>query len=101
MDATPTEDLSIGLVDLAETIQWHVGVWHDLGYARPPAPECKPIPPLGERSAEAITGGHQAIRDIDELMRQLHALRSQLVGELRQNEDIEIAYVDAMLADRA
>jgi hypothetical protein len=101
MDATPTEDASTSLTDMAETIQWHVGVWHDLGYASPPTPECKPVPPLGERSAEAITGGHQAIRDIDAMLAQLLRLRSQLVGELRRDEDIRHARVDAMLADRA
>jgi hypothetical protein len=31
---------------------------------------------------------------------QLYALRSQLVGELRQDEDIRAARVDAMLAGR-
>jgi hypothetical protein len=100
-NATAAEDASTGLADMAETIQWHVGVWHDLGYASPPTPECKPVPPLGERSAEAITGGHQAIKDIDTMLAQLHKLRSQLVGELRQNEDIEIARVNEMLAEGA
>jgi hypothetical protein len=95
------EDLSIGLAEQAQLIQWHVGVWHDLGYPEPlPSPDCKPIPPLGERSADAIKGGHEAIKDIDELTRQLYALRSQLVGELRQDEDVRAARVDAMLAER-
>ena len=57
-----------------------------------------PIPPLGERSAEAIKAGHEAIEAIDELIRQLHVLRSQLVGELRQDEDVHAARADAMLA---
>jgi hypothetical protein len=93
------KDLSIGLAEQAQLIQWHVGVWHDLGYCEPlPSPDCHPIPPLGERPASAIKGGHDAIRDIDELIRQLHALREQLVSELRQDEDIRAARVDAMLA---
>jgi hypothetical protein len=92
-------DISLGLAEQAQLIVWHVGVWHDLGYPEPlPSPGCHPIPPLGERPASAIKGGHDAIRDIDELIRQLHALREQLVSELRQDEDIRAARVDAMLA---
>ena len=78
-------DLSHGLEELAGLISFRVGAWHDFGYETPPAPDCKTIPPLGERSAEAITAGHAAIEAIDELTRQLHALRAQLVGELRQD----------------
>jgi hypothetical protein len=79
-------------------INFFVGAWHDFGYEVPPAPECKPVPPLGERSAEAIRAGHEAVGVIDELVRQLYALRSQLVGELRQDEDVRAARVDPMLA---
>ena len=93
-------DLSHGLEDLAALICWHVGVWHDLGYEDPPAPECHRIPPLGERPAAAIKGGHDAVEDIDKMMRQLHGLRAQLVGELRQDEDIRMARVDALLHER-
>jgi hypothetical protein len=91
-------DFSHGLEDLAGLINFRVGAWHDFGYETPPAPECKSIPPLGERSAEAIRAGHKAIEAIDELIRQLHALRSQLIGELRQDEDARADRVDAMLA---
>jgi hypothetical protein len=90
-------DLSHGLEEQAALITWRVGAWHDLGYENPPTPECKPIPPLGERSAAAIKAGHKAIKAIDELVRQLYALRSQLVGELRQDEDVRAARVDALL----
>ena len=58
------------------------------------------IPPLGERSAKAIEAGHAAVKDIDQLIAQLHQVRAQLVGELRQDEDIRAARVDAMLAER-
>jgi hypothetical protein len=92
------EDLAAGLEELAGLINFRVGAWHDFGYETPPTPECKAIPPLGERSAEAIKGGHAAIEAIDEMCRQLYALRSQLVGELRQDEDVRAARVDAMLA---
>jgi len=88
-------DLSHGLAELVDLINWHVGVWHDLGYENPPTPECKAIPPLGERSAAAIKGGHDAIEAIDQLTKQLYALRNQLVGELRQNEDALMARLDA------
>ena len=88
-------DLSLGLEEKAGYISWLVGSWHDLGYENPPTPECKPIPPLGERSAEAIKGGHRAVEEIDVLTRQLVALRQQLVGELRKNEDILMARLEA------
>lgn len=84
-------DLSCGLEELAGLISFRVGAWHDFGYAKPPSPECKTIPPLGERSADAIKAGHAAIEAIDQLARQLHALRAHLAGELRQDEDIRAA----------
>jgi hypothetical protein len=93
-----TADFSHGIEELAGLINFRVGVWHDLGYETPPTPECKPIPPLGERSAEAIKAGHAAIETIDELTRQLHALRSQLVDELRQDSDVRGVRVDALIA---
>lgn len=80
-------DLSYGLEELAGLISFRVGGWHDFGYEAPPAPDCKAIPPLGERSASAITAGHDAVDAIDELTRQLAALRQQLVGELRADQD--------------
>ncbi len=95
-----TPDFSRGLEDLAGLINFQVGAWHDFGYEVPPAPECKPIPPLGERSAEAITAGHEAIEAIDELSRQLYRLREQLISELRQDEDLRAVRVDALLARR-
>jgi hypothetical protein len=87
-----TPDLSIGLAEQAGLIYWHVGVWHDLGYPEPlPSPDCHPIPPLGERPAAAIKGGHDAIEDIDEMIRRLHDLRARLVRELREDEEIRMA----------
>ena len=89
-------DLSHGLEEQASLIQWFVGVWHDLGYPEPlPFPTAHPIPPLGERDARAIKGAHEAIEEIDKLTRQLYRLREQLVGELRQNEDLFMARLDA------
>jgi hypothetical protein len=93
-------DLSYGLEELAGLISYRVGGWHDFGYETPPAPGCKTIPPLGERSPEAIKSAHAAIKEIDELTAQLHALRQQLAGELRADEDARAARVDAMLAAR-
>jgi hypothetical protein len=88
-----------GIVEAAELLNFRIGEWHDFGYANPPAPNCKPIPPLGERSAEAIKGGHGAIKVIDEIVRDLYRLREQLVTELRTDEDVRAARVDAMLAE--
>jgi hypothetical protein len=87
-----------GIEELAGLINFRVGAWHDFGYEMPPTPECKPVPPLGERSAAAIKAGHEAVEAIDELARQLYRLREQLVGELRQDEDLRADRVDAMLA---
>lgn len=93
-------DYASGLADLAGQISFSVAAWHEFGYETPPAPECKAVPPLGERSAEAVTAGHAAIAEIDQLTRQLCRLREQLVGELRQDSDLRAARVDAMLARR-
>ena len=88
-------DLSHGIEERAGVICGLVGAWHDFGYEDPPAPSCKAIPPLGERSADAIKAGHQAVGMIDDLTRQLDALRQQLVTELRQNSDLLMARLDA------
>lgn len=93
-------DYSRGLAELAGLINFQVGAWRDFGYEAPPMPDCKAIPPLGERSADAIKAGHEAVEAIDELTRQLWRLREQLVGELREDSDIRAARVDAMLAER-
>lgn len=86
-----TGDLSYGLEEAAGVICGLVGAWHDFGYEVPPMPDCKTIPPLGQRSAAAIKAGHAAIGEIDKMLRQIYALREQLVGELRQDMDIRMA----------
>jgi len=78
------------LLELIDLVNFRIGAWQDFGYENPPAPDCQPIPPLGERSAEAIEGGHEAVKDIDRLITRLHQVREQLVGELRQDEDIRM-----------
>ncbi len=93
-------DHSHGIAELADLISFQVGAWHDFGYEVPPAPDCKAIPPLGERSAAAIKAGHEAVEAVDELTRQLYRLREQLVGELREDSDIRGARVGEMLARR-
>jgi hypothetical protein len=72
-------------------VSFHVGAWQESGYRGPVTPDCKTIPELGNRSADAIRGGHEAIGDIDTLMRRLHEVRSGLVSQLRQDEDIRMA----------
>ena len=91
-------DLSSGLEEQAGYITFLAGAWQDFGYENPPSPECKTVPPLGERSAEAVKSGHQAIGEIDELVRRLYVLRGRLVGELREDSDLRAVRVDAMLA---
>jgi hypothetical protein len=55
-------------------------------------------PPLGERSAEAIKGGHGAMEVIDEIVRDLHRLREQLVDELRADQDVRAEAVSGQEA---
>ena len=100
MSGTPLNDAALGLEELAGLINFRVGAWQDFGYAKPPTPDCATIPPLGERSAKAIEAGCEAIKDIDQLIAQLHQVRAQLVSELRQDEDIRAVRVDALLAER-
>jgi len=91
-----TDDLE----EMAGLIHFRAGAWQDLGYENPPTPESATIPPLGERSANAIKAGHEAVKDIDQLIARLHQVRAQLVSELRQDSDIRAVRVDAMLAER-
>ena len=75
-----------------------IGAWTHFGYAAPESGQAA-IPPLGERSAEAIKAGHGAVEVIDEIVRELHRLRARLVAELRTDEDVRARRVDAMLAE--
>ena len=83
-----SDDLSAGLADHAGLINVLVGAWHDFGYATPPGPDCATVPPLGQRSAAAVEAGHDALNAVDEMTRQLQALRGQLAGELRRDEEL-------------
>jgi len=85
-------DFSHGISELADLIYFQVGAWHDFGYAAPPSPECKAIPPLGERSAGAIRAAREAIDVIDQLTAQLGQLRDQLITEMRQDADIRASH---------
>ena len=86
------------LLDDVSLLGVRVGAWNHFGH---PAPEegQAAIPPLGERNAQAIANGHGAIKVIDEIIRDLHALRSQRITELRTDEDVRGRRVDAMLAE--
>jgi len=75
-----------GIEETAGLLNLRIAEWHDFGYVTPAAPTCKTIPPLGERSAEAIKAGHGAIEVIDEIVRDLRRLRQQLAGELRADQ---------------
>ena len=79
------------LEELARVVSFHVSAWQDFGYENPPTPDSATIPPLGERSATAVTAGHDAVGDIDRLIARLHEVRARLVSELRQDEDIRRA----------
>jgi hypothetical protein len=92
-------DMGDNLAEMVGLINFRIGAWHDFGYADPPTPECKTIPPLGERSVEAIKGAQGAVQAIDELLRELHQLRQALIGELRANANALNARVDALPAE--
>lgn len=87
----PLED-KVGLLGV------RVGAWNHFGYAVPQDGQAG-IPPLGERGADAIKAGHGAVKVIDEIIRDLHVLRGQLVSELRADDDANATRVDAMLAE--
>jgi len=87
-------DLSLGpMEDQLGLIAVRVGVWNHMEYS-------ENMPAAGEHNAGAIRAGHGAIEAIDELIRDLHVLRGQLVGELRADETARAIRVDAMLAAR-
>jgi hypothetical protein len=84
------------LNDLAGLIGVRVGIWNDNGYPEPlPFESAHPIPPLGQRSADNIKAGHGAIQAIDDLVRDLYRLRDQLITELRTDENVHNARVEA------
>ena len=51
-----------------------------------------------EPDAHARRCASGAVDAIDAMLRNLHALRSRLVGEIRESDDVGAARVDAMLA---
>ena len=87
-----------GIEDATGLLAVRIGAWNHFGYAAPESGQAA-IPPLGERSAEAIKAGHGAIEVIDEIVRELHSLRDVLIIELRTDEDVRAVRVDAMLAE--
>ena len=54
----------------------------------------------GRREPDALARrcANDAMDAIDAMLRNLHALRSRLVGEIRESDDVGAARVDAMLA---
>jgi hypothetical protein len=95
--ASPGEWHPGDLLDAGELLGVRIGAWNHFGYAAPESGQAA-IPPLGERSAAAVTAGYAAVEAIDQLTRQLYALRQQLTGELRANQDAVMASSDARLA---
>jgi hypothetical protein len=80
------------LLNLVELLGVRVGAWNHFAY-----PGNMPAP--GEHSAEAITAGHGAVQVIDQIIRDLHALRGQLADELRADDDAHMARTDELLAE--
>ena len=85
-------DPAAGLAESAELLAFQIGRWEHLEY-----PEN--VPPLGQRSADAIEAGHVAVSTIDGMIRDLRDLRGQLVSELRQDADIRGRRIDQMIAE--
>jgi hypothetical protein len=56
------------------------------------------VPAAGEHDAHAIKAGHGAIEVIDEIIRDLHTLRGQLVTEIRADEDAHMKRSGELLA---
>ena len=52
----------------------------------------------GKAQPEVRRAANTAMDTIDAMLRELHVMRSRLVGEIRDNDDIRNARVDAMLA---
>jgi hypothetical protein len=48
---------------------------------------------------EVTRAGHTAVEVIDAMLAELHRARQQLVDEIREHQDAELARVDAMLAE--
>ncbi len=88
-------DAAAGLEELAGLINFRVGAWQESGSGAAGLP----IPPLGQRSAKAIKAGYEAVKDIDQLIAQLHQVRALLVSELRQDEDGHNARIAELLGE--
>jgi hypothetical protein len=52
----------------------------------------------GKAQPEVRRAANTAMDTIDAMLRDLHAMRSRLVGEIRQADDASAARADAMLA---
>jgi hypothetical protein len=87
-----------GIEDAAGLLAFRIAAWNGFGYTAP-EPGQTAIPPLGERNAEAIKAGGGAIEVIDEIVRDLHKLRDQLITELRTDSDVRGRRVDAWIAE--
>lgn len=90
----PGELDALDLDELAGLINQRIAGWRAYGYENPPTDTSATIPPLGDRGAAEIRDAQGAVDAIDALARKLHKIRSTLIGELRQNEDILMARLD-------
>ena len=98
-ELTDVDDMFARARETSDLLAHSIGAWQEFGYKVPPTPDCKTIPPLGDRNADAIRHVHLAVEAIDSLTRQLHALREKLVDEQREDQDKRLARTDAMLAE--
>ncbi|MGH3171001.1 MAG: hypothetical protein ACRDN0_34665 [Trebonia sp.] len=80
-------DESAAVLDTAGDIGAHLALWSMRDDSRP--------------CAAARRAANDAMDAIDTALRELHALRARLVGDIRDSDDAAIARVDAMLAAAA
>ena len=73
----------VRISELAAQLAAHLAAWH----ARQPGP-----------GAPGCSAAHEAIGDIDAMLRALHVIRARLTGEIPDSGDATDARVDTMLA---
>lgn len=80
-------DQSAAIIDSAANIGAYLALWSMRDDSKPDAP--------------ARRAANEAMDAIDRALRQLHALRERLVGDIRASDDATADRVDALLASRA
>lgn len=83
-----------GLLDSAGMIGLQVAAWNEFQYP-------STVPAAGHRKPQAVNAGNAAIDEIDRMIRELHALRVQLLDEVRADQDARAKRVDQLVRRQA